>query len=51
VLDRHRFSSLRSFRKTAFPGLLTFRFRWNFDRWSITCCSSRWTVEIWFGGQ
>jgi len=45
------FFGLRSFCKIAFLVLLTVWFRWNFDRCSITCCSSLWTVEIWFGGQ
>jgi len=49
ALGATNFSSLRSFRKTAFPDSLTVLFKWNFDKRFITCCSSLWTVEIWIG--
>jgi len=43
------FTSLCSFRKTAFSDSLTVRFRWNCDKRFITCCYSLWTVEIRIG--
>ena len=44
----HQFSSLCSFHKTTFLDSLTVEFMWNFDKWSITCCSLlwRWRFEL-----